>query len=104
MLPAQTGGKMFSENLAKLVFWLFLLLSVPVGFHHQFADPGIPQAWKILHSTWTMSLAFPSLLTAFTVVASLETWLTRPRRQGLPALDLPSSTGATHPTPRRTSP
>ena len=72
MMPAQTGGKMFSENLARLVFWLFLLLSVPVGFHHQYADPGIPQAWKILHATWTMSLAFPSLLTAFTVIASLE--------------------------------
>lgn len=72
MLPAQTGGKMFSENLARLVFWLFLVLSVPVGFHHQYTDPGIPQIWKFIHATLTMSLAFPSLLTAFTVTASLE--------------------------------
>lgn len=72
MMPAQTDGKMFSENLARLVFWLFLLLSVPVGFHHQYTDPGIPQVWKLLHATLTFSLAFPSLLTAFTVVASLE--------------------------------
>jgi cytochrome c oxidase subunit 1 len=72
MLPAQTNGKMFSESLARLVFWLFLLLSVPVGFHHQYADPGIPQIWKIIHGTLTLSLAFPSLVTAFTVTASLE--------------------------------
>lgn len=72
MLPAQTGGKMFSGSLARLVFWLFLLLSVPVGFHHQYADPGIPQIWKYIHGVFTMSLAFPSLLTAFTVTASLE--------------------------------
>jgi cytochrome c oxidase subunit 1 len=72
MLPAQTDGKMFSEPLARLVFWLFLLLSTPVGFHHQYTDPGIPQAWKYVHATITYSLAFPSLLTAFTVVASLE--------------------------------
>lgn len=72
MLPKQTGGKMFSEPLAKLVFWLFLLFSTPVGFHHQFVDPGIPPAWKYLHMIFTMGVGFPSLLTAFTVVASLE--------------------------------
>jgi cytochrome c oxidase subunit I len=72
MLPAQTGGKMFSDSLARLVFWLFLLLSVPVGFHHQYADPGLPQIWKFIHGTLTLGIAFPSLLTAFTVIASLE--------------------------------
>jgi cytochrome c oxidase subunit 1 len=72
MLPAQTGGKMFSDSLARLVFWLFLLLSTPVGFHHQYTDPGIPQAWKFIHMVLTYGVGFPSLLTAFTVVASLE--------------------------------
>ena len=72
MLPKLTDGKMFSEPLAKLVFWLFLLFSTPVGFHHQFTDPGIPPAWKYLHMIFTMGVGFPSLLTAFTVVASLE--------------------------------
>ena len=72
MLPAQTNGKMFSPALAYLVFWLFLVLSTPVGFHHQYTDPGIPQAWKFLHMVLTMGVAFPSLLTAFTVTASLE--------------------------------
>ena len=72
MLPAQTDGKMFSENLSRLVFWLFLLFSTPVGFHHQFTDPGIPIGWKFFHSVVTYGVAFPSLITAFTVVASLE--------------------------------
>jgi cytochrome c oxidase subunit 1 len=72
MLPRQAGGKLFSDSLARLSFWLFLLLSVPLGFHHQYADPGIPQIWKFFHAVLTLSVAFPSLMTAFTVIASLE--------------------------------
>ncbi len=72
MLPRQVGGKLFSDSLARLSFWLFLFLSIPVGFHHQFTDPGIPNAWKYLHSIITFGVTFPSLMTAFTVVASLE--------------------------------
>lgn len=72
MLPRQAGGKLFSDSLARLAFWLFLLLSIPVGFHHQFTDPGIPPAWKYIHSVLTYGVAFPSMMTAFTVIASLE--------------------------------
>ncbi len=72
MLPKQVGGKLFSENLARLVFWLFLILSVPVGFHHQYTDPGVPNGWKVLHAVLTYSLFIPSMITAFTVIASLE--------------------------------
>jgi cytochrome c oxidase subunit 1 len=70
--PREAGGKLFSEPLARMVFTLFLILSTPVGFHHQFQDPGIPAAWKLFHTLNTMMVSFPSLLTAFTVVASLE--------------------------------
>jgi cytochrome c oxidase subunit 1 len=72
MLPRQAGGKLFSDSLARLAFWLFLLLSVPLGFHHQFVDPGVPQGWKLIHAALTYSVFFPSMLTAFTVIASLE--------------------------------
>ena len=72
MLPKQAGGKLFSEQLARLVFWLFLVLSIPVGLHHQFVDPGVPQGWKIIHAILTYALFLPSMATAFTVVASLE--------------------------------
>ncbi len=73
MLPKQAGnGKMFSDSLARLSFWLFLVLSTPIGFHHQYVDPGVPPAWKFLHSMFTFGVFFPSMMTAFTVVASLE--------------------------------
>jgi len=72
MLPKQVGGKMFSDTLARLSFWLFLILSTPLGFHHQYVDPGVPPAWKYLHSILTTSVFFPSMMTAFTVIASLE--------------------------------
>jgi cytochrome c oxidase subunit 1 len=72
MLPKQAGGKLFSDSLARFSFWLFLVLSTPLGFHHQFTDPGVPNIWKTIHAILTYAVAFPSLLTAFTVVASLE--------------------------------
>ncbi len=79
MLPKQVGGKLFSDSLARLAFWLFLIVSVPVGFHHQFTDPGVPQTWKFIHAALTYSVFFPSMITLFTVVASLEF---AARRQG----------------------
>jgi cytochrome c oxidase subunit I len=72
MLPKQAGGKLFSEPLARLAFWLFLVLSTPVGLHHQFLDPGISRAWKAVHGLLTYGVFFPSAMTAFTVIASLE--------------------------------
>jgi cytochrome c oxidase subunit I len=70
--PREAGGRLFSEPLARMVFVLFLIFSTPVGFHHQFQDPGIPAGWKLIHTFLTMAVSFPSLVTAFTVVASLE--------------------------------
>jgi cytochrome c oxidase subunit 1 len=72
MLPRQVGGRLFSDSLARLAFWLFLLLSIPVGFHHQFVDPGVPAGWKWVHTFLTFAVFFPSMITAFTVIASLE--------------------------------
>ncbi|RME07725.1 MAG: b(o/a)3-type cytochrome-c oxidase subunit 1 [Anaerolineae bacterium] len=72
MLPKQAGGKLFSDSLGRFAFWLFFLLSVPLGFHHQYVDPGVPAGWKFLHALLTYSVFFPSMLTAFTVIASLE--------------------------------
>jgi cytochrome c oxidase subunit I len=72
LVPKQAGGELVSDPLARLAFLMFLLFSVPVGFHHQFTDPGIPAGWKMVHSMLTMFVGVPSLLTAFTVAASLE--------------------------------
>lgn len=72
LVPRQAGGRLFSDPLARVSFILFLVLSTPLGFHHQFTDPGIHQGWKLLHAFLTFVVFFPSLLTFFNVVASLE--------------------------------
>jgi cytochrome c oxidase subunit 1 len=72
VLPREAGGKLFSEPLGRMVFAMFLVFSTPVGLHHQFQDPGIPAGWKLFHTFNTMIISFPSLVTAFTIVASLE--------------------------------
>jgi cytochrome c oxidase subunit 1 len=72
LLPKVAGGKLFSDPLGRLVFVLFILLSTPVGFHHQFMDPGVSAGWKLLHTFLTFGILFPSFVTAFTVTASME--------------------------------
>ncbi|WP_193565079.1 b(o/a)3-type cytochrome-c oxidase subunit 1 [Natronorubrum aibiense] len=72
LLPKLSGGRLFSDPLARVVFILFILLSTPVGIHHQYLDPGIADGFKFIVMTNTMFLLLPSLLTAFTVVASME--------------------------------
>lgn len=72
LIPKQVDGKLFSDTMARFAFWLFLLLSTPIGFHHQFVDPGVPAGWKYVHAILTYAVFLPSLLTAFNVIASLE--------------------------------
>ncbi len=72
MMPRLAGGKLYSDKAARLVFILFILFSIPVGTHHQYMDPAIGSQWKFLHAIFTFAVAVPSLLTAFTLAASLE--------------------------------
>ena len=72
IMPKVAGGRLFSDPLARMVFVLFILFSTPVGFHHQFADPGIGAGWKLLHTFTTYAVLYPSFVTAFTIIASME--------------------------------
>lgn len=72
MLPKIAGGKLYSDFAGRLAFLVFCVLSSPIGIHHQFADPGIASNWKALHAVLTSLVAVPSLMTAFSVAASLE--------------------------------
>lgn len=72
MLPRQAGGKLFSESMARLALLLFIPFSLPVGVHHMYTDPGVATHSKMLHGFLTFVVFLPSLITAFTVVASLE--------------------------------
>jgi cytochrome c oxidase subunit 1 len=72
MVPKQAGGKLFSDTLTRAVFLMFIVLSIPVGFHHQYLDPGISGGYKALHTVLTFGVFFPSLVTAFSVMWALE--------------------------------
>jgi cytochrome c oxidase subunit I len=72
LVPRQAGGKIISDSYTRGVFILFLLLSIPTGFHHQYTDPGITNVMKAVHGVLTFGVFFPSLATAFSVMAALE--------------------------------
>lgn len=70
--PEIVGGKLFSDKLARVVVILLVILNIPGGFHHQIIDPGITETVKFLHVFMSISIAFPSLMTAFAMFAVLE--------------------------------
>jgi len=72
MIPRQVDGKLFSDSLTRVVFLMFLALSIPVGFHHQYTDPGVQSGFKAVHAVLTFGVFFPSLVTAFSVMSALE--------------------------------
>lgn len=72
IVPTRYGGNVFSDGLTRLTFIMLLLLSTPVGIHHQFMEPGISDIWKALHTVTTYGVAIPSFLTAFAIFASFE--------------------------------
>ena len=72
MVPKQAGGVLFSDSLTRVVFVMFLLLSIPTGFHHQYTDPGIGTGMKAIHAGLTFGIFFPSMVTAFSVMYALE--------------------------------
>ncbi|KIL36107.1 cytochrome C [Cohnella kolymensis] len=72
VIPKIIGGRIFSDSLARLSFILFLLFSIPVGFHHQLMEPGISGFWKFLQVVLTFMVIVPSLMTAFSMFATFE--------------------------------
>ena len=72
ILPKISGGKLFSDFAGRFTFMGLILLSCPLGLHHQFADPGISTTNKGIQGVLTMLVVIPSLMTAFTIAATLE--------------------------------
>lgn len=72
IIPTRYNGNVFSDGLTRLTFIMLLLLSTPVGIHHEFMEPGIADKWKMLHTVMTYGVAIPSFLTAFAIFASFE--------------------------------
>jgi cytochrome c oxidase subunit 1 len=72
LLPRAAGGRLYSDTMARLVFILFLIFSLPVGMHHLLMDPEHATGFKFLQVAFTAMVVLPTLLTVFTVSASLE--------------------------------
>ncbi|MCW2924364.1 MAG: heme/copper-type cytochrome/quinol oxidase, subunit 1 [Thermoleophilia bacterium] len=72
VMPKLIGGRVFSDNLARLSFLLLLMFSVPVGLHHQLQEPGVDPHWKLVQVGLTMAVVIPSLMTAFALWATME--------------------------------
>ncbi|MEA1888455.1 MAG: b(o/a)3-type cytochrome-c oxidase subunit 1 [Pseudomonadota bacterium] len=72
LVPKAAGGYVFSDQMGRVAFILLLVFSVPIGMHHLYMDPFQAAGWKFLHMTGTFMVSVPTLLTGFTVIASLE--------------------------------
>jgi cytochrome c oxidase subunit 1 len=58
--------------MGRLAFIMFLVFSPPVGMHHLLADPEHGSGFKFIQSFLTFFVALPTLLTVFSICASLE--------------------------------
>ena len=72
IVPTTYSGTVFSDALTRVAFISLLLLSTPVGLHHQLLEPGISAGWKFLHNVLTYGVVIPSFMTAFAIFASFE--------------------------------
>ena len=72
IVPRAIGGRLYSDTMGRVAFVLFLVFSMPIGIHHLFADPQVGAGFKFVHAVMTAMVSVPTLLTVFTIVASVE--------------------------------
>jgi cytochrome c oxidase subunit 1 len=72
LVPRAIGGRLYSDTMARISFVLFLVFSMPIGVHHLFQDPEVGSGVKFLHAVFTGMVSVPTLLTIFTITASVE--------------------------------
>ena len=72
IVPRAIGGRLYSDTMARASFVLFLVFSMPIGIHHLFADPQVGAGFKFVHAVLTAMVSVPTLLTVFTITASIE--------------------------------
>jgi cytochrome c oxidase subunit 1 len=72
LVPRAIGGRLYSDMMGRVAFALFLVFSMPIGIHHLFADPQVGAGFKFVHAAMTAMVSIPTLLTVFTIVASVE--------------------------------
>ncbi|MBA2960814.1 MULTISPECIES: cbb3-type cytochrome c oxidase subunit I [Ramlibacter] len=72
IVPRAIGSRLYSDTMGRVAFVLFLVFSMPIGIHHLFADPQVGAGFKFVHAAMTAMVSVPTLLTVFTIVASVE--------------------------------
>ena len=72
IVPRAIGGRLYSDTMGRVAFVLFLVFSMPIGIHHLFADPHVGAGFKFVHAMMTAMVSVPTLITVFTIVASVE--------------------------------
>ena len=72
MAPRAAGGRLYSDLMGRLSFMLLIIYSIPVGIHHLFMDPEHSTGFKFIQTTLTALVTVPTLLTVFTIAASME--------------------------------
>jgi cytochrome c oxidase subunit I len=72
VVPRAIGGRLFSDPMGRVAFALFLVVAMPIGAHHLFEDPQVGGGFKYLHSVFTAVVVLPTLITVFTISASVE--------------------------------
>jgi cytochrome c oxidase subunit 1 len=72
IVPRAIGGRLYSDTMGRVAFVLFLVFSMPIGIHHLFADPQVGAGFKFVHAVFTAMVVIPTLLTVFTICASVE--------------------------------
>ena len=71
LAPRVAGGRLFSDPLARMAFIVFVVLSTPVGSIISSRTPASALGGSF-HTVTTYAVVYPSFVTAFTVIASLE--------------------------------
>ncbi|RQH06967.1 b(o/a)3-type cytochrome-c oxidase subunit 1 [Paraburkholderia dinghuensis] len=72
IVPRAIGGRLYSDSMARIAFIMFLVFAMPIGIHHLFADPQVGAGFKFVHAVFTAMVSVPTLLTVFTICASVE--------------------------------
>ena len=72
LVPQEADARLYSDTMGRITFILFLVFSVPIGMHHIFGDPEAGGGPKFVHALFTSLVAVPTLLTVFSITASLE--------------------------------
>jgi cytochrome c oxidase subunit I len=72
ILPRAIGSRLYSDSMARVAFVMLLVFAMPIGVHHLFVDPMVGSGIKVMHMLFTAMVVVPTLITVFTICATVE--------------------------------